>query len=300
MKSSKEFRIGLFAVSILVMSFFLINYLRGKDIFNREMEISARYADVEGLVSSAPVYIKGYKAGKVTDVSYDSETDDFLVTCSVLNDFRIPDDSRMTIYGVDIMGGKGIRIDFGTSDAYVADGGMLGAGSEPALLDGLASGVTPLMEKLSHTLDSLNVTVSSVNRILADGNISRTLAHMERTMRDLSAVASMLEGHSSELEQFMENLASFSTRLSGIADKTDTLISDVSSVAAAVTDEDVRALVGSFRTLLESINDPEGTVGKLLVDKSVYDSVDELLGDVDSLVKKIEENPRKYIRISVF
>ena len=57
---SKEVKIGTFAVTILVASFFLINYLRGEDIFNREIEISSRFENVEGLVASAPVFIKGY------------------------------------------------------------------------------------------------------------------------------------------------------------------------------------------------------------------------------------------------
>ena len=105
MKISKEFKIGLFVVTVLTASFFLINYLRGKDIFNKEIEISSRYAELEGLVASAPVYIKGYKAGKVTEVAYDPMTEDFVVTCSVLKDFRIPEDSKMTIHGVDIMSG---------------------------------------------------------------------------------------------------------------------------------------------------------------------------------------------------
>ena len=119
MKFSKELKIGVFVVTVLTASFFLINYLRGKDIYNKEIEISARYADVEGLVSSAPVYIRGYKAGKVTDVVYDSSSDDFKVTCSIIKEFRIPSDSKMMIYGVDIMGGKGIRIDLGTSSEMV-------------------------------------------------------------------------------------------------------------------------------------------------------------------------------------
>jgi phospholipid/cholesterol/gamma-HCH transport system substrate-binding protein len=55
-----------------------------------------------------------------------------------------------------------------------------------------------------------------------------------------------------------------------------------------------------LKDLLEKINDPDGTIGKLLVDGSVYDSVDELLTDVDILVKKIQENPKKYLKISVF
>ena len=97
MKFSKELKIGVFVVTVLTASFFLINYLRGKDIYNKEIEISARYADVEGLVSSAPVYIRGYKAGKVTDVVYDSSSDEFKVTCSIIKEFRIPSDSKMMI-----------------------------------------------------------------------------------------------------------------------------------------------------------------------------------------------------------
>ena len=42
------------------------------------------------------------------------------------------------------------------------------------------------------------------------------------------------------------------------------------------------------------------SIGKLLVDNSVYDSVDSILSDIDQLVRKIQENPKKYIKISVF
>lgn len=300
MKFTKEFKIGLFVVTVLTASFFLINYLRGKDIFNKEIVISARYPDVEGLVSSAPVYIKGFKAGKVTSVSYDPSSDDFIVTCSVLKDFRIPSDSRMLIYGVDIMGGKGIRIDLGISSELIGDGGLLASSSEPSLLDGLASGIAPLMDKLGRTLDSLNVTVSSVNRVLSDENIGKTIAHMERTMADVSSLASSLEGKSDELDLFVENLSVLSGKFVSIAGNADTLVSDMTSMVSQISAEDLRDVVSSFRSLLENINDPDGTVGRLLTDDSLYDSVDGLLDDIDLLIRKIQENPKKYLKISVF
>ena len=300
MKVSKEFKIGLFVIVVITASFFLINYLRGKDIFNREIEICARYSDVEGLVASAPVFIKGYKAGKVVSVEYEPSADDFIVTCSVMKEFRIPVDSKMTIYGVDIMGGKGIRIDLGNAAQMIEDGGVMNGSSEPALLDGLADEVAPLMDKVGKTLDSLNVTVASVNRILSDGNISRTLAHIERTTADLSSIAASLEGKSAELDAFVDNLAVLSSKLVNMADKADTLVSDISSTVSQISSEDINAVVKCFRALLENINDPDGTVGRLLTDGSVYESVDSLLNDVDSLVRKIQENPKKYIKISVF
>lgn len=303
MRYSKEFKIGFFVVTVLVASFFLINYLRGEDIFNREIEVSSRYSEVDGLVASAPVYIKGYKAGKVSEVIYDSETGDFEVICSIMKEFRIPEDSRMTIYGVDIMGGKGIRIDLGKSSIYIEDGGKLQPYSEPALIDGLASGVGPIMEKLGNTLDSLNVTVTAVNSLLSENNragISRTLAHLERTMASVSNIADTVEGKSKELEQFMESLSSLSARFVTIAEKADTVMTDVASISSGLSESDIKGVVTSFKALLDNMNDPDGTIGKLFVDNSVYDSVDELLKDIDSLVGKIEENPKKYIRISIF
>ena len=303
MKYSKEFKIGVFVVVVLTASFFVINYLRGKDIFNKEMEIVSEYPDVAGLVESAPVFIKGFKAGKVSEVSYDSETELFKVTCSVKKEFRIPADSKMTIYAVDIMGGKGVKIDLGNSDVAVEDGGALAPAFEAGLLDGLAAGFEPLMTKVGNTLDSLSVTVSGINAMLSESNrnsIARTLAHLEKTMRDVNGIAAAVNGRSEEISAFIVNLENISLKLGSMVEKADTLVGEVGEVVATLNESDIEALVSSFQTLLQNVNDPDGTIGKLLVDGSVYDSVDELLRDVDSLVKKIQENPKKYLKISVF
>lgn len=300
---NKELKIGLFAVCILVVSFFLINYLRGEDIFNREIELVSRFDNVEGLVASAPVYIKGYKAGKVSEVLYDRNEEYFKVTCSVSKDFRIPSDSRMTIYSVDIMGGKGVRIDLGSSAESAQDGDDLTPYFEAGLMDGLASGIGPLLEKVMNTLDSLSVTVAGVNRILGPENqesLAATLSHLESTMSNVSAVSASVEGKSDELQTFIDNLSSLSDKFVNIADKADSTMNGVSQIVDSVNESDIQNIITSFKTLLENINDPDGTVGSLLVSNSVYNSVDELLSDVDELVRKIQENPKKYLKISVF
>lgn len=300
---SKEFKIGFFAISIMIVSFFLINYLRGEDIFNREIELSSRYANVEGLVPSAPVFIKGYKAGKVSEVNYDSVNGDFEVVCSIKKEFMIPLDSRMTIYSVDIMGGKGVKVELGTSADYAEDGDILSSGFEAGLMDGLASSFGPLMDKVNNTLDSLSVTVSGINELLSDRNqahISNTLAHLERTMASVQNVSRTVEGRSEELASFVENLSELSGKLNSIVEKADTTISGVNTVVASISEADLQGVVSSMKTLLDNMNDPDGTIGKLFVDNSVYNSVDALLVDIDTLIKKIQENPKKYLRISVF
>ena len=300
---SKELKIGLFAVTILIVSFFLINYLRGEDLFNREIELSSRYSNVEGLVPSAPVFIKGYKAGKVSEVNYEADTEEFEVICSIKKDFRIPSDSRMTIYSVDIMGGKGVKIDLGVSDVYAEDGDALASGFEAGLLDGLAGSVGPLLDKVTNTLDSLTVTVSGINELLSDRNrahIENTLAHLERTMASAQKVCGAIEGRSEELASFVENLSNLAVKLNSIAEQADTTVAGVNTIVESISESDIQGVISSMKILLDNMNDPDGTIGKLFVDNSVYNSVDTLLNDIDSLITKIQENPKKYLRISVF
>lgn len=303
MKYSKELKIGVFVVVIMTVSFFLINYLRGEDIMNKEIEIVSEYDNLEGLVASAPVYIKGFKAGKVSEVVYRPDTDDFKVVCSIKKEFKVPQDSYMTIYAVDIMGGKGIRLDLGSSEVLVQDGGYLQPAFEVGLMDGLASEIAPLLSKVSKTLDSLGVTVSGVNRVLTEKNtnsISRTIVHLENTMADVRNIAASVEGKSAELETFISDLSVLSGKFNVIAEKVDTTVVGVNELMSTINACDIDRVVASLKSLLENINDPDGTVGKLLTEDSVYNSVDSLLKDVDVLIKKIQENPKKYIKISVF
>ena len=303
MKFSKEFRIGVFVISVLITSFFVINYLRGKDLFNREMEVISYFDEVDGLNVSAPVFVKGFKAGKVTEVEYDSKAGIFKVTCSVLRDFTIPEDSKLTIYATDLLGSKGVKIQLGTSEVMAENGDCLASAFQTSMVDDLVAQVTPIMEKVSNTLDSLTVTVAGVNALLCEANqanISKTLAHLEKTMKDVSSIAAVIEGRSADLDAFITNLSELSVKLNTVAEKVDGTVDGVSQVVGEISETDIKGVVESFHTLLKNINDPDGTVGKLLVDGSVYTSLDTLLVDVDTLVKKIQENPKKYMKISVF
>ncbi|MBO8485274.1 MAG: MCE family protein, partial [Bacteroidetes bacterium] len=145
MKPSKELKIGIFVTVVLILSFFIINFLREKDIFNRQMELSATFPDVCGLTESAPVYIKGYKAGAVSDIAYDNVSGMFTVTCSFDKGFALPSDSKMVIYSVDIMGGKGIELVPGASAEPLEDGDMVEGVVRSDLLASLGNGLIPLV-----------------------------------------------------------------------------------------------------------------------------------------------------------
>ena len=299
----KELKIGIFAVVVLVVTFFVLNYLRGEDIFNREIELVSEYSQAEGLVASAPVYVKGYKAGKVMDVEYDTERDIFYVTCSVSKKFNIPSDSRMVIYSIDIMGGRGVRIEIGHQQSLAHDGDTLTSAVEYGLMDELSSGISPLLAKVNGAIDSLSVTVSGVNRLLSEANIanvSSTLANLDATMTGLRGISESVNGKSKEITDLIDNMSALSAGLQGVVQKVDTTMTGVRNVVYTLEQADIDGVVTSFKALLDNVNDPEGTVGRLMREDSIYNSVDTLLVEVNSLVEKIKENPKKYLKISVF
>lgn len=299
----KELKIGIFAVTVLAVSFFVLNYLRGEDIFNREAEYVSSYSNVEGLVASAPVYIKGYKAGKVTDVIYEASEDRFYVTCSVSKQFAVPADSKMMIYSVDIMGGKGVRLDLGDAVEMAADGDTLASGFEAGLMDGLSSEIGPLLSKVGMAVDSLSVTISGVNGILTEKNrsrISNSLANLEHTLANVKDISANIDGKSEQIDVFIDNLAALSTQLGALVAKADSTMAGASKFIGSVNEADIAGTVESLKRLVDNISNPEGSVGRLLTEDDVYNSVDSLLSDIDDLISKIKENPKKYLKISVF
>lgn len=58
--------------------------------------------------------------------------------------------------------------------------------------------------------------------------------------------------------------------------------------------------VKTIEEVTAKIKNGEGTAGRLVNDKELYDRMNRMVEDVDALVKDFKENPRKYIKFSVF
>lgn len=303
MVMKKELKLGILAIAVLVATFFVINFLRGKDIFNREYELVSSYTDVQGLLPSSPVYIKGYKAGTVAEITYDGQKGVFDVLCTVSRDFQVPVDSRMTIYSADLMGGKAIRIDLGKSPEAASSGARLEPTVSPDMLSSIAAGIEPLISKGSEVLETLDSALNNLNLTLSAENrasLRSIMVNLDKTVAEVEGIASAVGSRSSEVEDFISNLDSLSVQLAGVVAKADSSMSDMNGVTSGLRQADIEGLVRSLNTLLAKVQEGEGTLGRLVNEDSVYDSLDSLIRNLDGLVRKIEENPKKYLKISVF
>ena len=58
--------------------------------------------------------------------------------------------------------------------------------------------------------------------------------------------------------------------------------------------------LGLSYKILEKINQGEGTLGMLVNNDSLYQNLSSLSQELDLLLKDLQENPKKYINVSVF
>lgn len=60
------------------------------------------------------------------------------------------------------------------------------------------------------------------------------------------------------------------------------------------------ASVNSIEAVTAKVKNGDGTAGKLIQDKELYDKMNKMVDDLDALVKDFKQDPRKYIKFSVF
>jgi phospholipid/cholesterol/gamma-HCH transport system substrate-binding protein len=153
-----------------------------------------------------------------------------------------------------------------------------------------------LLENLNKTLENVNMTLDSSAR----ENLQGSLASLNKTLRNAAGVSAALNKVAPEFEQIVENLQVLSKGLGESAGDIQGSLENVNKITSQLSQAELDKAIVSLKNLSEKLQDPNGSVGKLLSTDSLHNSVNDLIKDIDELVERITENPKKYIRVSVF
>ena len=120
-----ELGTGLFALLGIGALFFLTTQTTGSDDFNVDdtYEVEARFDNVGSLKPRAPVSMSGVTIGRVTEIHFDSESLEAVVTFVVDSQYdQLPDDSDASILTSGLLGSQYIGLTAGGSMFYLEDG----------------------------------------------------------------------------------------------------------------------------------------------------------------------------------
>ena len=301
MKISNELKVALTILAAILVGFFGYRIMGDLPVFRQSKIIETHFERADGLTPGSYVYTNGVKIGSVKSMSL-TGSDSVKVRMSFDLNVEIPKDSEAHLQSSGLLDEKAVVIRRGNSDenlehnGYIKgyyDGGMLETFKEEG--KELSEDVSQSFQKLNTLLEELNTTFDKENQ----GKVDKSLTNLQTATDE---VATLLKRRRSELEQsishaqqFMANMDTMSTRNKARFDSVMVGL-DRSISELEVLSRDLTKTNRQLQQVLTKINNGEGSLGKLVNDPGLYNNLENLSGEMSTLVKNINENPRKYLK----
>ncbi|MGB0522714.1 MAG: MlaD family protein [Flammeovirgaceae bacterium] len=300
MKISKEFKVGLLTVISFSVLYFGFNYLKGINAFSSNHYYFAVYNTVDGLQVSNPVMINGLTVGRVNDISImQGVNNKILVEIEVDEEINVGAQTEAHLVDNGLLGGKMISLQL-KNGGSVEDGDTLISKKPSGMLELLQQNATPLMDKAGNVMDSVSDKIGELQ-------MSDVQSILKNSAVTVQLINSMLANNKSKLDSIMTNfqqvsaaLVKMEKKMNPILDKMNTVADSMTKVEMAATVAELQATLAEAKKSMKSINEGEGTVGKLMTDKAIYDNMNATIKDLDSLFIDMKAHPGRYVQFSVF
>lgn len=294
---TKEVVIGICVIAAIVILVIGIDYLKGINVFKPANFYYAQYENVMGLETAAPVTIEGYKIGQVREIIFNYENPGKIdVLLSLNKNLKVPVDSKAVI-GSTLLSGSYIEIKLGKSQEMIEVGGQIPTEIVPDLMTSLGDQVMPAVSSILPKVDSL---LLSLNRLASDEALLASLKNMETITKNIDHATSRLDVMmSSQVPGILGNV-------NGVALNLDTITNDLMVLSAQLkqlpinsTMDNVNELTANLMHFSDQLNDKKSTLGMLMNDPELYNRLNRVVADVDSLIVDIQKNPKRYISIKL-
>jgi phospholipid/cholesterol/gamma-HCH transport system substrate-binding protein len=304
MKVSNETKVGVLAIIAITLLILGFNFLKGKDIFNKQKRLYAVFTNLGSLQKSNEVRINGLPVGIVYDYAEkDKNLTGIVVTINMKRSVNIPANSVATIES-ELIGSSYININFGDSTVYLQNGDTVRTDLAASLLNDIKAQLNPTLSKTRDAIDSLKAVLTSTNKFLNSqlkGGLLNILANLEASTVSLKT---LLNTEGGPLSTSLKNVESISDNLKKNNDSITQTISTIRRAANKFTELDIQPTIDQMKATLLSMKDmvaniqsDDGTLGKLINSKELYNQILKNLNSLETLTDDLRINPKRYTTI---
>lgn len=309
----KFIRLGILIIVSAGILIWGLSFLQGKDIFNRNNEFHVIYDSVDGLSKSNDVLLSGYKIGQVTNIKFLPDNSGRLLVSFVVDaSVNIPVNSVAQVVSSDIMGTRSIKLVLSNQNELHHENDTLQGAVEADLKDQVSMQVLPLKNKAEELLGTLDSAITGLAFIFDENaqrnfsesfeNINRTVSHIEQTSADLQVLVRMEKDNISKIinnlegitGSFNQNMPAFENTLQNLSNFSDSL----NQVPMTPLVNNLTSATARLNTILAQLETNDNTLGSLLNDDELYESLNELSESLNLLMSDIRVNPERYLNLS--
>jgi phospholipid/cholesterol/gamma-HCH transport system substrate-binding protein len=290
---STEAKVGLFfVISAAVLVYVWFNVL---DFGKKEgFILKARFKSVEGLVKGAQVQIAGIRVGEVKNIIFDPESGKAVTLLEINNAYRnaIPEDSKVTLKTKGLLGDRYIVIEPGKPNVR-----KLKPGEEIARVEEPYD-PEKLVENVGIMAQDLQILARDARRVLIDEKGSERIASVLKNSDEVFKNLNELVGgkNKEKIQQTINNTQDATKRIDNIVarneDKLNRTIENFnkSSQSFNKSSKDIEVVAADVRA-------GRGTLGKLVVDESLYRDTSTLVRDLRSVTRSVQYGPGAISRL---
>ncbi len=301
MKVSREIKTAFLVIGVIVLFIYGFSFLKGTSILKKDKTIFTIYNEVEGLLPGAKVTINGLSVGKISEIDFLPNSTKILITMKIRDELVFSTRSTALLYETGLIGGMAVAIKpVFDSENKVISGDTLPSEVKPGLTELINRQIEPLQAKISSMLssaDSLFIGVSNVLDNNTQLNLKSTLLNLSNTTQNLN------EASSSLIKILDDNQAYINTTFDNFSDTSANLKSITDSISKANFSNTMRQFnetVSGLNLIVSSIEAGKGTLGKIVNDESLYESLMDASDELESLLSDLKNHPKRYINLSVF
>lgn len=311
----KETKIGIVVLVALVLLYIGFNFLKGIYIFEKPKIYYSVYQKINGLQTSNPVMINGYKVGQVKDIDILKDgTGKLLVTLMVYEDVDIPKDSKALLKPGDLLGSMQLNLILGKSLEIAQEGDTLIPEISGDLFEEVNEQLRPFKIKAKTLLNSVDSVLQVIEVILnaesqqniveSFKGVNAAVANLERTTFRIDTLVREERERISLIFQNVEELTDILAKNGG---DLDNIISNFSQISDSIAKADIASTIrnadsalNEVNQIVEKINQGEGSLGMLINNPGLYNRLDSAANNLDLLVEDLRINPSRYVQFSVF
>lgn len=304
---SNNVKVAVTVLGALLIAFVGYRFMKDIPIFGPGKVISASFVESKGLAAGRSVSFRGVQIGTIRSVSL-LPSDSVLIEMNIDKNIDITQGSTALIRSADLLGTMVIEIVKGDSDDVLPNGSRIRGeieGDTFGELSELGMSIGGKAEITTETLNSILGKVDSMMNAQMQRDLQAIASNLEKSTRLLNSV---IANNEASLTRVMANMEQISSNIDSITtenrDGVSRIVANLDTTTASM-DELTRELSktsAELAVLLERINSGEGTLGKMAADSSLYNNLDSLTYNLATLIKNLDENPRRYLKrlITIF
>lgn len=288
---TKEIKIGIAGIVAIALLVFGINFLKGINMFKSGSGYYVEFDNIAGLVTSSPVYANGFGVGIVRNIYYDYErSGKIVVEIDLDGDMKLPQGTTAELV-TEMLGTVKMNLILPAKATQWHAIGDTIHGAVNAGMMGAAANLVPKIETMLPKLDSI---LGSLNNLLADQALTNTLHNTEQITANLQVTTK-------ELNSLLKNdLPAITGNLNTVTANFATISNNLKDVDYAATIAKVNETLDGVKQFTASLQNPNGTVGMLLNDRTLYDNLSRTAGNAASLLDDVQAHPKRYVHFSLF